>query len=73
MRGAEPPGPDPEPEPDQEPDPGLDGFRAALERNPLARWWRDRAGTTGETGSRLIARDVPLKPRDPERPSGTTN
>ena len=51
MHGAEPPGPDHEPDPDD--------FRAALERNPLARWWRDRAGTTGETGSRLIARDVP--------------
>jgi len=65
MHGAEPPGPDLEPDPDD--------FRAALERNPLARWWRDRAGTTGETGSRLIARDVPKTPRDPEPASGTTD
>ncbi len=65
MAGAEPPRPDPEPNPDD--------FRAALERNPLARWWRNRAGTTGETGSRLIARDVPPARRDQERASGTTD
>jgi hypothetical protein len=38
---------------DREPD----EFRATLEQNALARWWRDRAGSSGETGARFIARD----------------
>jgi hypothetical protein len=58
---------------DQEPDEfraALDEFRAALERNALARWWRDRAGATGETGARLIARDVPYTQSDESDPAG---
>lgn len=45
---------------DREPD----EFRAALESNALARWWRDRADASGETGARQIARDVPYTPTD---------
>jgi hypothetical protein len=51
---------------DQEPD----EFRTALERNALARWWRDRAGATGETGARLIARDIPYTQTDESDPAG---
>lgn len=51
---------------DQEPD----EFWTALERNALARWWRNRAGASGETGARQIARDVPYTKTDESDPAG---
>jgi hypothetical protein len=47
-----------------------DEFRAALERNALARWWRDRADASGETGVRHIARDAPYTQSDESDPAG---
>jgi hypothetical protein len=49
---------------DREPD----EFRATLEQNALARWWRDRAGSSGETGARFIARDIPATTTDESDP-----
>jgi hypothetical protein len=49
---------------DQEPD----EFRATLEQNALARWWRDHAGVSGETGCRFIARDIPSTTTDESDP-----
>ena len=47
-----------------------DEFWAILERNALARWWRDHAGASGETGARLIARDIPATTTDESDPIG---
>lgn len=35
-------------------EPGPDDFVHALEHNALARWWRARAGSSGETAARVI-------------------
>ncbi len=46
-----------------------DEFRLTLERNALARWWRDQAGARGETGARQIARDIPSVRTDDSSPA----
>ena len=45
-----------------------DEFWATLERNALARWWRDHADAAGETGARHIARDTPYTRTDESDP-----
>jgi hypothetical protein len=52
------------------PDPERDDVFRALEQNALARWWRARAGSFGETGARVIARDLPNRPADPGDEAG---
>jgi hypothetical protein len=52
------------------PDPDRDDIFRALEQNALARWWRARAGAFGETGARVIARDLAIRPADPGDQSG---
>jgi len=48
-------------------DPDRDAFLNALENNALARWWRARAGASGETGARVIAREWPLRQAEASR------
>ncbi len=54
-------------------EPGPDDFLLALEHNALARWWRARAGTSGETGARVIPWVRPILEPDPTDPVETTD
>lgn len=51
---------------------GPDDFLLALEHNALARWWRARAGISGETAARVIPWVRPVVEPEPTDPAETT-